>query len=331
MVYIEAKGGIDVLKAFLSGVAPILHLGSNRSRLIIIPSHEWLDIINQPPQTTNDEILPGTWVRVHNHGFYYGDLGVVSDAGLDLGSNTVEVVLTPRIRLTKVETTKETRPRPQRALPSQPANNNPYPAAKQRRPRPPPMLFNESVIKNSYPTRSIRRLNFAWEFNGKLYQQGGYLYQSIKLQCLTTQAVNPTQPEVELFKDSLDPIVKTLYEAEIRKHRLRLYDRVQVHSGSLRDLTGYVVSINQLDFLSVQEMLTSTIFDIPIDEVKRLFLCGDSVRILDGIHAGIVGFIVSIDEETAEVFDPTKITYVCGEVVPINEVLTTLLICSVSY
>lgn len=331
VVYIEAKGGIDVLKAFLSGVAPILHLGSNRSRLRHIPSHEWLNLMNHPPQTTDDVISPGTWVRVHKHGFYYGDLAVVSEEGIDLGNNTVEVVLTPRIRLSKFEATKETRPRPPHMLPNQPANNHLSPAAKNRRPRPPPVLFNESVIKNFHPTRSIRRLNFSWEFKGKKFQKGGYLYQSIELQFLTTQAVNPTEPEVLLFKDSLDPIVRTLYEAEMRKHRLRLYDRVQVHSGSLRDLKGYVVSIDQLDFLSIQEMLTSTIVDVPVEEVKRLFFCGDSVKILDGIHEGIVGFIVSLDEETAEVFDPTKITYMYGEVIPIQEVLIMLLIHSVSY
>lgn len=286
IVYIETWVGSGALEAFLAGVAPVLHLGSNRSRLCWIPPNEWSNTFDRPPQGIDNVLSPGTWVRVHKRGRYYGDLGVMTQVGGELGDDVAEVVLVPRIQ--------------------QPGHHS----------RPPRALFDESTIKNLYPIRSIRRRDDFYEFKNNLFSTDGYLYQNIDIDHLTTQVVDPTEGEVLLFGKSVDATVKGLYDTEMKKCRLRINDRVQVHSGELRGQTGYVVAIDNLGFVSIQEELTSDIFDAPGDEVEKFFLLGDAVRILDGNHEGTCGFIVSLDGDTAELFDPKSLTYTLGQIMP---------------
>lgn len=294
-VYVEALGGLSVLEDFLAGVAPILHLGSNRSRLSRIPQDEWSNIFYQPPQLMEDTISPDTWVRVHMGKIYHGDLGIVLEVLSADDGDMAAVLLVPRIQLAK--------------------NTS----------RPPRALFDESAVKNVYPARSIRRRNSFYEFKKKMYTKEGYLYEYIFLKHLTTHSVNPMEDEVLLFAHSKNPTVQRLYAAEIKKFRLHIHDRVRVHSGSLQDLTGYIVAIDKLDFVSIQEELSSNIFDVPIDEVEKFFLCGDTVRVLNGNHEGMTGIIISVDETTAELFDPTNITLdPMGEVEPPSEVRSIL-------
>lgn len=286
IIYIEAWGGTDALKAFLAGVSPVSHLGSNHSRLRMISQAEWSNTLYQPPQVTDDVISPDTWVRVHQRGLYCGDLGIITDVGGILGQDKVEVTLVPRIR---------------------------RPGQKSRPPR---ALFNESTIKDLYPTRDIRRRNTLYEFQKDLFSKDGFLLRIFDIRVLTTQSVDPTEDEVLLFGKTVNATVKNLHDVEMRKRRLRINDRVQVNSGVLQGQTGHIVAIDNLNFVTIEEELTSDIFDVPIEEVEKFFLCGDAVRILDGIHEGTCGFIVCLDGDTAEVFDPKDLTYKGTELMP---------------
>lgn len=294
IIYIEAWGGTNAIEAFLTGVTAISHLGSNRSRLRSLPRDEWSNALDQPPQVTNDIVSSGTWVRVHKAGRYYGDLGVIEKVGQELGNNIAEVILVPRIQ------------RPG------------------HRSRPLPALFDESTIKNFYPTRAIRRRNGLYEFNSDLFTEDGYLTRLIEIQYLTTQFVDPTEEEVLLFFKSENVTVKNLCDMEMKKRRLRINDRVQVHSGALQGQTGYIVAIDNLGFVSIQEELSSDIFDAPIEEVEKFFLLGDTVRILNGNHEGTCGFIISLDGDVAQVFDPKDLKYTITQVLPSPAVCLTV-------
>lgn len=230
---------------------------------------------------TSEYPKKGAWVRIQSRGVYYGDLGIIHGVyGVDSGH--VAVTFVPRIQTT-------TRPPGSKA-------------------RPPRALFNESSIKDFYGARAIRQHDNLYEFQNNTYNAEGFLVRTMKVEHITTKTPYPTLHELKFFEKSILPLIHDAYTAEMKKHRLRMYDRVRVKSGSLQDRTGYIVDFDGLDFVSIQADGDRDIFDIPADDVEKYFSLGDAVHIVEGNYAGTRGFIVSMDNGIAEVFDHSRVS-----------------------
>lgn len=254
------------------GIAPVLALGSNASRLAWIPYDERGHCLQ--PDIPAYSLKEGDWVRVFKGGHYYGDIGVVSETtpSRDKFGGIVQVLLVPRIRISGDRTS-----------------------------RPSQALFDDDKIKDFYGSHSVRNRNALRQFRSRWYNHG-FLQFELTSDLLTPER-HPHLADISLFADSVYPIVHTAYDRVRRQQRVRRNDRVLVKSGELQGVVGHIVDIDALEIVTVRPVDNEQEVDIPMDDIERFFKVGDHVKILDGQHSEVMGFVVSIRDNIAEVYD----------------------------
>lgn len=226
------------------------------------------------------------YVRV-NKGLYRGDLGKVIST--DEGQNSVMLQLIPRIDYNQL-------PRDRNRTNNRKGYNRPVPA-----------LFNR---------KKIAELGLDVTKNGKYYSfrkndfdDQGFLYKDIKLNQIDVQGVKPDMHEIEKFNENINnvEVAKQVKRGlESVDQLFNISDQVVVVSGSLKELRGKVVSIDNKNIVVHATELKQNMSFRP-DELRRIFSVGNRVRVLNGQYEGETGIVVNSDSNTVVVLSDNNI------------------------
>lgn len=170
-VYIECRRSTAdarlLLGSFLKGIAPVLFLGSNKSRLTSMPLEDHVKLLMPWPQSRTCKA--GTWVRFRRGGYYHDDLGFVTDVHEDVA----EAIFVPRLSFS-------------------PASRG----------RPPQALFNPNTIKDSQGVRAVRQNRGLYMFRGKTFTSDGFGIKTLRTSDLDDVNVLPKEKELVFFDES---------------------------------------------------------------------------------------------------------------------------------
>jgi hypothetical protein len=71
---------------------------------------------------------------------------------------------------------------------------------------------------------------------------------------------------------------------------------------------GYVTNIREDRTLTFETDSTSILLQVCAQEVRKLFLLGNSIKAIYSEHKGAEGFIVEMDEVSATIYKPKVVT-----------------------
>lgn len=301
-IYIEAVR-MDAVNHILSSLPGIY----NNVGKVLVPIEEYPDLL-RPGSSQESRLKPGSYVRV-KIGKYKGDLGIVDN----LAENDLEVrvKLVPRLDYGR-------------------SNNSIIdPSTGRRRPvnfnskfRPPQRLFSDIEAQQydaEHLTTAKRDRNYFIYRNEEYI--GGFLYKDIKFNQLETQNVKPTLHELTLFdsmKDSdgidLQSVAATLKNADEKAISFQPNDRVEIISGEQSKMKGKILSIAEatvarvlLEGNEIESDVNNTIVEVPTSSLRKVFLPGDHVTVIHGVHKDESGLIVNVkNNQVTLVSDQTK-------------------------
>ena len=274
-VFVET-GSTSTARTFAASIAEL-----NPNIIRIVPKEEMTSVlyIRNPFSFHRKH-----WARISGHGrgwgFYKGDIAMVVEH-----EGQKCIIAIPRIK-TKV---CDDRQRPQQAL---------FPACVLKT-----MFGEDSVI-----SRSPDGPDGSFTFEQTTYTKEGFLYCPMNQVNLCKPADDlPTQNELETFKGcsliGSDIYAKT--SSRLAQMKITTDIRVMIIQGEFRGSIGKVVEVAENEV---------AIFLEPLDRVERIlksavriaFHIGDEVRICSGIHQGIVGWVVDIQEFTVIIINFEK-------------------------
>lgn len=301
-IYIEAVR-MDAVNHILSSLPGIY----NNVGKVLVPIEEYPDLL-RPGSSQESRLKPGSYVRV-KIGKYKGDLGIVDN----LAENDLEVrvKLVPRLDYGR-------------------SNNSIIdPVTGRRRPvnfnskfRPPQRLFSDIEAQQydgEHLTTAKRDRNYFIYRNEEYIN--GFLYKDIKFNQLETQNVKPTLHELTLFdsmKDSdgidLQSVASTLKNADEKAISFQPNDRVEIISGEQSKMRGKILSIAEATIARVllegneaDNEVNNTIVEVPTSSLRKIFLPGDHVTVIHGVHKDESGLIVNVkNNQVTLVSDQTK-------------------------
>ena len=301
-IYIEARR-MDAVNHILSNLPGIY----NNVGKVLVPIEEYPDLL-RPGRSHEERLKPGSYVRVKT-GKYKGDLGIVDN----LAENDLEVrvKLVPRLDYGKSANIIDPATGKKR--------NVGFNSAKFR---PAQRLFSEIEAQQydfEHLTTAKRDRNY-YIYKNEEYING-FLYKDIKYTQLETQNVMPSLQELTLFdsmKESegidLQSVAATLKNADSNVISFQPNDRVEIISGEQSKMKGRVLSIAEAKIARVllegnesDTEVNSTIVEVPTTSLRKVFLPGDHVTIIHGVHKDESGLIVGIkDNQVTLVSDQTK-------------------------
>lgn len=286
-IYIEAKKPEAIDRA-LAGMVNVY----SKQRLLV-PVREYPDLLKQV-KSSDVEIVPGIYVRI-TRGKYKGDLAIVdnlSENGLD-----VRCKLVPRLDYGK---------------------NDDFDREGKRirlKVKPIPRLFNEHEAR-SYDAEYLQpgRGPRSFIYRGEEYQDG-FLYKDFKLQFIQTKDVHPRLEELDRFQsgnneeDGLDlaAIAASLKNQNSNESgqstNFQPGDKVEVRRGEQARTVGKVLSVatNEVTMLvtdSGDPKFVNQLLTVPANDLRKVFVVGDHVRIVDGKHSGETGLVIKIDNDS---------------------------------
>ncbi|KAG6823029.1 hypothetical protein H0H92_011673, partial [Tricholoma furcatifolium] len=146
-----------------------------------------------------------------------------------------------------------------------------------------------------------------FKYNGNTYVDG-YLQVGSRDHYPTV----PTKDELQRFKDlSLIPSSAILAMEElVDTLRLNVGDPVKITSGEAKDAVGEVVAmhIDTITSTHVYSMATVALEEgaqvqVSLNSLRKVLAVGDLVCVVDGLHQGSIGWVVSISGNTINLFD----------------------------
>lgn len=295
-IYVEARR-IDVVDRILSGIPGIYITGGK----VLVPIDEYPDLL-RPGKPEDHEVKPGSYVRIRS-GKYKGDLGVVdnlADNGLE-----VRVKLIPRLDYGRGVGSLTGRGR--RGYHKGMA-------------RPPQKLFSQYSASQYDPehlTTARTERNF-FVYRNEEYIDG-YLFKDISTTHLVTKDIRPTLRELELFgmgNDSkgqdiegepegsmpvdINKMARSLKKAQSSSILFQPGDRIVVSSGEQTGMHGHVTSVagnGKIVEVILKDSSTKEEVEVPASALRKVFLPGDHVTVVRGVHSGESGMIVQVQQK----------------------------------
>lgn len=299
-VYIEARR-MDSVNKILQGLPNIY----NNVQKVLVPIEEYPDLL-RPGRSDEVRLKPGAYVRIRS-GRYKGDLGIVDN----LAENDLEV----RVKLVpRLDYGRNAQTDPVTGKKKQPTYNATH--------RPPQRLFSE-IEAQQYDHEHIN--SSKPEKNFYIYKndeyENGFLFKDIKLNMVETKNIKPTLHELTLFNSNngsdgidLQSVSSVLKSVAGESIVFQPNDRVQIISGEQSKMKGKILSIAEakiarvlLEGNEVGEDVNGTIVEAPTTSLRKVFLPGDHVTIIHGVHIDESGLIVDVqDNQVTLVSDQTR-------------------------
>ncbi|KAH3671495.1 hypothetical protein OGAPHI_000197 [Ogataea philodendri] len=296
-VYIEARK-LDAVNQIIQGIP-----GIYANNKILVPIEEYPDLL-RPGRSNEVQLQPGAYVRV-KVGKYKGDLGIVDN----LAENDLEVrvKLVPRLDYGKSQGVFDS------------SKGKRGPASSKF--RPPQRLFSEFEASQNDPEHlsTARRERGYYVYRNEEFIDG-FLYKDIKIQQIESKNIKPTLHELTLFNSGsnsdgidLQSIASSLKDASDNAIVFQPDDRVEIVSGEQAKMKGKVVGAPEAKIARIQlegnedSELNNSIVEVPTSTLRKIFLAGDHVTIVHGVHANESGLIVKVeDNQVTLVSDQTK-------------------------
>ncbi|KAG7751862.1 hypothetical protein KL911_004440 [Ogataea haglerorum] len=296
-VYIEARR-LDAVNQIIQGLP-----GMYANNKVLVPIEEYPDLL-RPGRSNEVQLQPGSYVRI-KVGKYKGDLGIVDN----LAENDLEVrvKLVPRLDYGKSQGTLDS------------GKGRRGPASSKF--RPPQRLFSEIEASQNDPEHlsTARRERGYYIYRNEEFIDG-FLYKDVKIQQVETRNVKPTLHELTLFNSGsssegidLQSIASSLKDASNKAIVFQPDDRVEIVSGEQAKMKGKVVSAPEAKIARVQlegnddPEVNNSIVEVPTSTLRKIFLPGDHVTVIYGVHSNESGLIVKVEEnQVTLVSDQTK-------------------------
>lgn len=271
-MYIEAKHATHLAPALLAIPGVARRRGSLVVKLVELSDRPLL--LNMSLQGSTPPFSAGSWVRIKD-GLYKGDLGLVRDVD-PCDRELFSVMLVPRLHMTKSKKRK-------------------------RGDRPSKALFDRVGIESIFGEGSVKIRNQFQVFRKNFFCSG-----------LVEKTFHPTRlsPETShASPDELDPFRGCEYwtDAGHLLRPIRAGDRILVMTGSLQGCSGNVVEVNETTLRFKGE--GGVVHEVRRAEVRKHFVRGDFVEVVEGPDQGARGFIVD-SNDTAVVIYGRAITIV---------------------
>lgn len=304
-VYIEARR-MDAVNNILKGLPNIY----NNVAKVLVPIEEYPDLL-RPGRSDEVRLKPGSYVRVRS-GRYKGDLGIVDNiAENDL---EVRVKLVPRLDYGRNATID-----PTTGKSKQPTYNAQH--------RPPQRLFSELEAQqydHQHISSSKPEKNF-YVYKNDEYENG-FLFKDIKVTMLDTKGIKPTLHELTLFNASsessanndsnggidLQSVSSILKSTAGESIIFQPNDRIEIISGEQSKMKGKIISIAEAKIARIllennDSDVNGTIIEVPTSSLRKVFLPGDHVTVIHGIHKDQSGLIVDVkDNQVTLVSDQSR-------------------------
>lgn len=221
------------------------------------------------------------WVRITGRGkgwsVYKGDIGMV----VQHQGNKI-VLMIPRIKMFS----SNDRRRPDQAR---------HPAHVLS------TVFGEDSIK-------ARTVDGSFTFKGRSYTKEGFLYCSLNEVEISRPADDmPTSKELDIFRGcslmNEDTLARTM--TWLGQTMIDTGTRVIVVQGEFRGLLGWVTEVGTNEVSVFIESLDH-IAQVLKSAVRATFRIGDEVRVCNGTHAGSIGWVVDVQQQTITIVNVDK-------------------------
>lgn len=268
MCYVEASSPNGIKKAL-----ELAKREGYRFRTLLIKPDDCPAIFKNSPPTLTE----GSWATM-KRGFYRGDLVFVESISVD--REKASVWLVPQIDMRLGPKRKGTRSTA----------------------RPPQASFDPTVISTHFGPRKViidPQHGDTFIFNDKSYKNGlmqidvaldslsvQYTYNRAEFQHFRAASHIP-RPCIIAFLSTIDALA------------IQTGDRVKVVAGQQQGLVGRVLDINGDSMHVGSEDSSRLTISIPSTCVQKAFRIGDTVKLLDGEHAGRWGMVTRADETRA--------------------------------
>lgn len=268
-IYVESPSEKDV-RLVCKNLTGVYH--RHPPTLVPVDERSSLLSIRTPMSVTE----PNSWVHIKS-GRYRGDIGRV---GHDLGGGESRVYLVPRLPL-----------QPDKKMAKASTLGK-----RKRSARHPRRLFNPQEIVDAYGATAVQKRLDYYVFKNNVYQYG---LLERDFQWYALEPATPSRRDLELFREAIEFGVGSIVNAldEQAANSLRPGDRVEITTGEQSRLTGFIEVIND----GVAGVLPSggnadrEMVCVPVGDVRKVFLPGDYVKILEGSEAGKEGWVCSWD------------------------------------
>jgi transcription elongation factor len=298
-IYVEADMAAHVSEALQQ--VPGVYI----SRLTLVPVREMTDVLTIRKEERSVDLLQREWVRI-KRGKYMGDLARVMDVSESGDVCTVRLI--PRLDLTTLD---------RRSI-----NNV---ADKKRKSamekgkagivRPPQKLFNPRDLPTNI-ARQLSRNQRGYYLLGSDTFKDGYLEKSVKVSALNLEGAPPTLDEINKFANSegvidsltLQNLKQAIASREAENTAFHPGDNVKVISGELSSIPAVVLSVLGTTATILPQLAgVSEKTTVPIAQLRKRFVAGDMVRIINGKYRNQVGTVVNVSGNNATVISATDL------------------------
>ena len=317
-IYIEAYN-MSHVKSFIQGISGIIHYsganhnlhGNNRrSNIEMIPFREMTQLLKVCSEINESTLQQHQWVRVKS-GPYAGDLGLVET--IEDGKRALVRVI-PRIHFVQSEDGHE---KMKLVVKSKSLDKHSMIRIQQR-------FFNPSMVKNECHKIKYQPLNkHFYQWSEQLFRNG-FLYLFFNLSKLQQEGVQPQLEEVQRFQrlvtqmedfhsdqDEWDVLNDETLKKTIKhesEQKFDIGDRVILRGRQCNEIKGEVLkNIENGEFskrhschLNFILVLIRTLEKVPYElkakssDAAKYFECGESVRVIAGLHSGGSGVILAL-------------------------------------
>ncbi|ODV96736.1 hypothetical protein PACTADRAFT_48552 [Pachysolen tannophilus NRRL Y-2460] len=296
-IYIEARK-IEAVNQALNGLVGVF----GNSPKVLVPVEEYPALLKSS-QSSDVEVVPGIYCRI-KQGKYKGDLALVEN----LAENGLEVrlKLVPRLDYGRHGTQQEYIDK-NGLKKTRVIQNNKI--------RPPPRLFNEQEASTHDPRNLVRRGRSSYTYKGEEYTNG-FLYKDFRLAIVNLKNINPTLEELTRFNSGnqeegidLSSIAQSLKQSSNELITFQPGDKVEVVNGEQAGIKGKVLASQQSKIvkLVIDSDAKGTTIEIPTNNLRKIFLEGDHVRVIHGHHIDDTGLIVSVNgDQVTFISDQTR-------------------------
>jgi transcription elongation factor len=242
-------------------------------------------------RTIDDIVEEGKWIRVHK-GKYYGDVGLV----VAVVSWGAEVLLVPHLNL----------------LPMHSSTPNSASSLKRKRTTnsdiPQPALFNPEEFNGNFCLRKLD--NGRYTYMGLTFENG-LIRKRFDLHSIKSTPTDMPSHLFFLFERSRHPLILTSTIPRPQEWVFEEHEQIVICSSKKK---GTITAI-QMMHAEVELANGEGTISVPLHDLRKVFVAGNSVSIRGGALNGRTGLVVSVNDDIAYIVDNSPeggIPYVHG-------------------